>query len=175
MGASLQNIASLANPPSTQSGSIPPSPSAQQSSGKMGPAGQALSMVKSMTGSPVPPTQQAGEIPMQQPGISGMPMQQAGLGGVGGISGMPMQQPGMGGLNPFSGVSSVNTFPAQTFPAQGQPQMAQPSGKNGAAGQISPQMGQPKMGQPNNYSNTIRPWDNSSMKREMQSRKGKGQ
>jgi len=56
-----------------------------------------------------------------------------------------------------------------------QPQMAQPSGKNGAAGQIPPQMGQPQMGRPNNYSNTIRPWDNSSMKREMQSRKGKGQ
>jgi hypothetical protein len=40
---------------------------------------------------------------------------------------------------------------------------------------VMPTTGQPQMGQPNKYSNTIRPWDNSSMKPQMQSGKGKGQ
>lgn len=39
---------------------------------------------------------------------------------------------------------------------------------------VMPTTGQPQMGQPNKYSNTIRPWDNSSMKPQTQSGKGKG-
>lgn len=37
------------------------------------------------------------------------------------------------------------------------------------------QNGQPRMGKPNNYSNTVGPWDNSSIQpRQTQSGKGKG-
>jgi hypothetical protein len=66
--------------------------------------------------------------------------------------------------------SSVNS----TSMADVMPNTAgQPKGKGGNV-TYPGQGGQPQMGKPNTYSNTVGPWDNSSMKPQTQSGKGKG-